>query len=369
MSEAGQRDPLPKAALRLAYRAGLMAHAVAATPLSGGGGAPRVFYGGARSGNVGGPLVKVKRLREYFPEHRWRYNLVYALSNAPYLPTAALDWLKWRGVPIVLNQNGVFYPGWYDGDWKGQNAVMARAYHRADHVFWQSEFCRRAADRFLGQRQGSGEVLYNAVDTSRFAPAAARAERPFTLVLTGKIGRHLAYRLESTIAGLAHARKHGLEAELVIAGWVDEVAAAQARQMAESHGVAGAVRLIGAYSQEQAPAIYGAADAYVMTKYLDPCPNTVLEALSCALPVIYSRSGGVPELVGDDAGIGLDVPEDWRRIHLPSSAAIGDAILALAGRHAELAAAARARAVARFDIRDWIERHRKIFARLLETPR
>ena len=35
----------------------------------------------------------------------------------------------------------------------------------------------------------------------------------------------------------------------------------------------------------------------------DPCPNTVLEALSCALPVVYSNTGGVPELVGPDCGV------------------------------------------------------------------
>ena len=26
-----------------------------------------VYYGGARSGNVGGPLVKLKRLQQFFP--------------------------------------------------------------------------------------------------------------------------------------------------------------------------------------------------------------------------------------------------------------------------------------------------------------
>ena len=68
----------------------------------------RVFYGGARSGDLGGPLVKVKRLKRSFPEHLWKYNLVYVLSNAPYLPDASLRLLKARGVPIVHNQNGVF---------------------------------------------------------------------------------------------------------------------------------------------------------------------------------------------------------------------------------------------------------------------
>ena len=73
-------EGMAKPLLRQAYGAALGVHALASMATSGTTGAPRVFYGGARSGDVGGPLVKVKRLREFFPERRWDYNLVYCLS-------------------------------------------------------------------------------------------------------------------------------------------------------------------------------------------------------------------------------------------------------------------------------------------------
>jgi glycosyltransferase involved in cell wall biosynthesis len=363
MSDRLQKDSLLKPLLRTGWRAALLLHGLASAATSGGGGAPRVFYGGARSGNLGGPLVKVKRLQGFFPPKAWRYNLVYALSNAPYLPAPALEMLRRRHIPLVLNQNGVFYPGWYGGDWHAQNIVMAHAYHSAEYVFWQSEFCRRSADRFLGQRTGAGEILFNAVDLERFSPAAKRSEGPFCFLVTGKIGRHLGYRLESTIAGLAVACRAGLDARLIIAGWIEDEAAARAATA--RHGVAGRVDFAGRYSQEQAPNIYRAADAYVMTKYLDPCPNTVLEAMACGLPVLYSASGGVPELVGDGAGIGLPLPEDWDAVHVPAAEEIGRGMLAIAEVAAAMGAAARARAEAAFDIRHWIDRHRHVFELLL----
>lgn len=342
-----------------------MSHALVTTLSSGGGGSARVYYGGARAGNLGGPLVKVKRLQQYFSEHRWRYNLIYILSNAPYLPSTALDLARRRRIPIVLNQNGVFYPAWFSGDWRDQNTTMAAAYHRANHVFWQSEFCRRAANRFLGERQGPGEILFNAVDVQLFRPGAERQERPFTFLVSGKIGRHLGYRIESTIAGLAFARTAGLDARLVIAGWVEDTQATHS--MAERYGVADHVTLTGSYTQEQAPNIYQSADAYVMTKYLDPCPNTVLEALACGLPVLYSDNGGVPELVGPAAGVGLPVPEDWERIHVPSATAIGEGMLQMAAVAPAMSVAARIRAVEQFDITLWIERHAEVFSALLES--
>ena len=359
-------ESLAKRCLRECYRAALGAHALVHTSISTQGLDVRTFYGGARSGDIGGPLVKLKRLQAFFPEHRWDYNLVYLLSNAPYLPAFALRLLKRRQVPIVLNQNGVFYPAWYAGDWRAKNSEMARAYHLADYVFWQSEFCRRAADRFLGERGGTGEILYNAVDTERFHPAHSHEDdRPFTFLITGKIDTHLFYRIEASLRGLAEARARGLEVRLTIAGWLSPEAQFMTDELARHLGNAEAVSTIGPYTQEQAPEIYQSADAYLMFKHNDPCPNTVIEALASGLPVLYSDSGGVPELAGPEAGIGLPVEESWDRPHWPDAGAIADAMQTVISNLPAMSAAARNRATERFDSADWIERHRAVFGRLV----
>ena len=360
------REPRLKPALRRLYGLALGSHVFLTARRR--AGQPRVYYAGARAGDVGGPLVKVKRLMAYFPQRLWNYNLVYALSNAAYLPASAVRTLSRRGVAIVHNQDGVFYHAWYGGDWRAANAAMSVTYHAANHVFWQSEFCRRAADRFLGPRRGGGEVLYNAVDTERFRPARAAGARRGTLrlLMTGKFDRHIFYRLESTIRAVALARRRGLEASLACAGWVQPEALAAAERLAAELGISGAVAFTGAYSQEEAPAVYRAADVYITTKHMDPCPNAVLEAMATGLPVIYSASGGVRELVGA-GGIGLDAPENWDRIITPSEDAIATALEAVAGRAAELGRVARERAVTKFDLKRWIERHRAVFSRVLEA--
>ena len=40
----------------------------------------RVFFGGARAGDGGGPLVKIKLLADRFPEHRVGYSLLYLFA-------------------------------------------------------------------------------------------------------------------------------------------------------------------------------------------------------------------------------------------------------------------------------------------------
>jgi len=228
MKEALHKESFGKILLRACWQTIQTVIILASTLTAGGRDSIRLFYGGVRGGNFGGPQVKIRRLTEHFPQHNWQYNIAYLMSNTPYLSRRALDWLRLRRIPIVLNQNGVYYSGWFGGDWQKMNKAMALAYHRADYVFWQSQFCRRAADHFLGKRDRPGEVLFNAIDTRNlFRPAVVRQDRQFTFLLTGKIDKHMAYRVESTIAGLRVAQDAGLECCLLVSGWIESLVGCQ----------------------------------------------------------------------------------------------------------------------------------------------
>lgn len=124
--------------------------------------------------------------------------------------------------------------------------------------------------------------------------------------------------------------------------------------------------LLGQYEQKNAPSLYAQADAFIMNKYNDSCPNTVIEAMSSGLPIIYSDSGGVPEMVGNQAGVPLRVPQGWDDInHVPSVNDLAAAMIYVSKNHAEMSIAARKRAVDKFEITNWLQRHNKIFHHLL----
>jgi glycosyltransferase involved in cell wall biosynthesis len=332
---------------------------------------PRLFYGYARLPRgdrpSAGGIVKFQRLADVFPNEPRAFNVLYlGSSSAPRDLRTLLELARRRGARVAWNQDGVMYPGIGFPDVERANAPMRLALHAADHVFFQSEFCKLAADRFLGEPAASWEILYNAVDTSVFAPAPEAPSRPLTLLLAGS--QYQWYRLESALRALALIVRERTDARMLVTGrlWTVErrESGDDARRLAHELGLGDRVEFYGPYSQCDAPGLMRRGDLLLHPKYNDPCPGVVIEAMACGLPVVYSASGGVPELVGDDAGIGVPAPLDFERDHPPSPEALAEAVLAVAADLGGRAAAARARAVERFDLRPWIERHRVVFGEL-----
>jgi glycosyltransferase involved in cell wall biosynthesis len=72
----------------------------------------------------------------------------------------------------------------------------------------------------------------------------------------------------------------------------------------------------------------------------------------------------VPELVGDDAGVGVPHPDGFERDEPPGAEAFADAVSRVLGNLRDYGAAARARAVEQFSLEPWLDRHAELFERL-----
>ncbi|MDP3598126.1 MAG: glycosyltransferase, partial [Nitrospirota bacterium] len=139
----------------------------------------------------------------------------------------------------------------------------------------------------------------------------------------------------------------------------------QAEELVKRLGLQGRVRFLGPYTQVDAPSIFRQAHILLHTKVNDPCPGLVVEAMACGLPVVYSRSGGLPELVGDQAGVGVSAELDWNRDVPPDSESMANAVVHVVRNRDRYAQAARRRAMERFDLQPWLARHREVFATVL----
>lgn len=333
----------------------------------------RVNYGFERvpgpAEHVFGGMVKLQDLNKAFPHCSSCPDILYLVSSAlPYFPLRLARIAKKAGASIVLNQNGVAYPSWFGKGWERQNRPMARLHALADHVFYQSEFCRLSAERFLGLRKqdGAAEILYNPVDTSVFVPQQRQrgADGGIVLLLSGS--HWTEYRVKAALETLWHVRKSGVSVSLKIAGrfcWRSDsqLAEQEVQDCARSLGVAEHVTRSGLYTQQEAPALLNSCSILLHTKYNDPCPRLVVEAMACGLPVVYSATGGVPELVGEEAGCGVPGPLDWEQDHPPDPQLLSEAVLKVIADLDRYRQGARRRAAARFDKTPWLRRHHEVF--------
>jgi glycosyltransferase involved in cell wall biosynthesis len=341
---------------------------------SGTGAAPAVCYGLARvalpSQLAHGGLVKAQLMQPAFPSSRERFNVLYLISSALPAGSRALARLAAaRGAHLVLNQNGVAYQGCHGPGFEATNAPNAALHSSARHVLYQSAFCRASAERFLGPPKGASEILHNPVDTEAFTPAAEPPPlRRLRLLLAGNQDQR--YRLTTALETLALLVRRGIDAQLRVTGrlgWARDqrLARRDAEAIVTRLGVKERVDFSGAYAQQDAPELFRSSHVLLHTKYNDPSPGVVLEGLACGLPIVFSSSGGVPELVGSDAGLGVPAEPSWDADIPPDPGALADSVAEASRRWEELSRAARARALRHFRLEPWLARHREIFEALL----
>lgn len=329
----------------------------------------RVSYGKLKdSGNarpIGGE-IKYLHLGERFPEHRQDFNLIYLVSSA--LPPHVIELVKVaksRGAKLVWNQNGIAYPGCYGDFYPWFNRTMAALLPLADHVVYQSVFCRDSADRYLGKARCPHEILFNPVDTGKFHPRESpRAASTWELLCAGT--NHSFYRIKAPLEAVKILRDRGHAVRLTIAG--------EFRWRGGDREVSRIIRELGLdacvvhqppFSQDEAPEIYRRAHVLLHAKDKDPCPTVPLEAMASGLPVVGLASGGMPELVVPAAGRLVTVPQSWTEDCPADPSMMADAVQAIMADYNSFASAARRHAERTFDVHPWLERHEAIFAEVL----
>jgi glycosyltransferase involved in cell wall biosynthesis len=135
-------------------------------------------------------------------------------------------------------------------------------------------------------------VIYGGVDCVRFLPAA-RAARSFDIVSVTRLEHYKGvFDLVDAFRLVRQARP---DVTLSIVG--DGSQRSSLERHVSALGLAGAVTIWG-HEPDVLPRLHEAR-VFALSSHEEGLPNAVIEAMSCALPVVATHVGGTPELVVD----------------------------------------------------------------------
>ena len=171
----------------------------------------------------------------------------------------------------------------------------------ADRVIYQSEFVRQWWQDWYGKSKVPERVVLNGVDLDFYSPDGPAADLP-------QNGRYRMLIIEGSLAGglntgLFHAVSLAKELaprfpmEIVVAGVVDRRTRDRITGEAQVP-----VNFLGVVPRERIPEWARSAHIFYSAEVNPPCPNSVIEALACGLPVVGFDTGSLKELVVGDAG-------------------------------------------------------------------
>jgi glycosyltransferase involved in cell wall biosynthesis len=215
-------------------------------------------------------------------------------------------------------------------------------------------------------------LIPHGVDTERYHPAddkeraelRARLRLPPSSTLIAYTGRLLKGKgLEILLEGFARVAGPDSRAHLLLVGsGAGQALTVEADLQSRVKELGLAARVTFAGRVERVEDYLRASDVFAFPSLFEALGLSLLEAASCGLPCVASRTGGIVDVV-EDGRSGLLVPPGDER-------ALAAALAALCtdpGRRRSLGGRGREVALSRFDVRDSVDRYRSLFRSL--SPR
>jgi glycosyltransferase involved in cell wall biosynthesis len=225
------------------------------------------------------------------------------------------------------------------------------------HIVYQSEFVRGWWRERFGQEHVPAVAIYNGVDLASFTPDGPHdpiGERPRLLIVEGSLQGGYEVGLETTL-GLAERLAEKFPIELVAAGRISpELKSGIERKS----GVP--IRWVGLVPHDQIPSLDRSASLLYSADLNAACPNSVIEALACGLPVAAFATGALPELVTGDSGRVVPYGGDPWRLDKPDLPALAEAAAEIIQNQKRFREAARKRAEEAFGLDKMVDRYLEV---------
>ena len=270
-----------------------------------------------------------------------------------------------RGTRIVQRLDGI---NWiHRVRWAGPRYTVRAIYGNANlsfirvrlahQVIYQSEFIKGWwEDRYRPARVPSS-VIINGVDLDRYTPHGLH-ERPSMhyriLVVEGSLAGGQNYGIYNAVA-LANALSKRFKIELMVVGRVDRRTKNKLKDQTVFR-----LQFMDAIPREHIPWLMRSSHLLFSAEVNPPCPNSVIEALACGLPVIGFDTGSLSEIVQGDAGRLTPYGANPWKLERPDISTLAEAAMEVLDNQEHFRRAAREQAESALDVEEMVDQYLKV---------
>jgi glycosyltransferase involved in cell wall biosynthesis len=223
----------------------------------------------------------------------------------------------------------------------------------ADRIVYQSDFSRAWWQARYGRLEKPFSVAHNGVDLQAYSPGDERPAGVYRLlVVEGNLGGGYEDGLENAIHLAEGLAARGWPMEVLVVG---QVAVALKTTWAARSGVP--LRWAGLVERAQIPAQHRSAHLLFSADVHPACPNSVIEALACGLPVVSFDTGALAELVTPEAGFIAPYGSNSWKLEAPDVAGLAAGAETVLRNWPAFSTAARQRAEAAFGLQSMVDRY------------
>jgi len=262
-----------------------------------------------------------------------------------------------RGLPVVQRLDGMnwihrkTHTGWkhYLRAEYGNLVLSVIRSRLASQIVYQSEFSLQWWERMYGKTQTPYRVVHNGVDLQQFTPQGP-GERPVEqirlLLVEGTIGGGYEFGLQTAIE--VGKKLCALDSRLVEVLVVGRISVKLQQAWKNEPGMQ--VSYLGQVPIESIAQIDRSAHVLYAADLQPACPNSVIEALACGLPVAGFDTGALAEIVGRGAGEVVPYGGDPWKLEQPDTDRLAGSVFRILMEQESYRIAARRRAEEAFGL-------------------
>lgn len=244
--------------------------------------------------SCGGGFLK-KRILEQRSNFKYQPNILYFVSSdLPFFAKWFFLLAKRLSIKIVYNQNGTYFPAWFDGNCYKKNKAFATLINKSDYIIFQSKFCMRMAKKFLDQLmlKNRHSVIYNSTRECATYQKKNALKNKIKICVAGTF--NFKERLE-TVFQICNILSFDYNINLNIFGHYNRNKITIPNKNKNLK-----ISFRGNYNNSKINKIFSCHDLLIHTQPYDCCPTVICEAIANGLPFIAQKNGGIPELVGKE---------------------------------------------------------------------